>query len=244
MGRKFVLAPIASAILLASAVSSASAVQGDFVYQQGQRAPFERAHTYLLRGVKTTEGCSYTYPPFRPPAGVSLWESRDLAVDDTSCLKIVEEGIPASAAFDTSGLATRTGAVSDASVVPLAGSTASGYAHAWYENLFGQSLTSDTTYLTWSYSGGCVTGSSTYGEWSWNTGYGWSLTSNNGSRTQTCAKVTGRTWSTYTLGGGSCHHYYTAVDAVGDASGGFTGSRSDSANCGPVWEHFQYLKTT
>jgi hypothetical protein len=234
---------MASALFALSVVPSVSgAVQSRFAYQHGQRAPFANAHTYLLRGAKTGSGCAYTYPAFRPPAGARIWESRDIAIDNQACLKLVEEGAPAAPAEADASLATKTEAVGGASFAPLSGTTASGYAHAWYENFLGQTLTGDTTFLTWSYSGGCVTGSSTYGQWDWNTFYGWSLVSNNGSRNQTCAQVTGRTWSTFQLG--SCHDYYSYVEAVGTASGGFTASRSDSATCGPVWEHFDYLKTT
>jgi hypothetical protein len=243
MMSKRVVPIVAGGLFAISTVSSVSAAaQSHFVYQHGQRAPFALAHTYLLHGTKTGSGCSYSYPPFTPPAEVRVWESRDIAIDTRSCVKIVEEGAPPDGAPAETSLAMKTEAVGGTSAAPLSGTTASGYAHAWYENFLGQTLTGDTTFLTWSYSGGCVTGSSTYGQWDWNTFYGWSLVSNNGSRTQTCAQVTGRTWSTFQLG--SCHHYYSSVDAVGDGSGGFTGSRSDSATCGPVWEHFQYLKTT
>lgn len=167
---------------------------------------------------------------------------RDVGIDDRSCTKLVEEGIPAQPTQVPKSLDSTTKFLGREGPELLAATTASGYAHAWFENIIGQSLTSDTTYLTWSYSGGCVTSSSSYGDWAWNHGYGWGIVSYNGSRTQTCAQAVGTTWSTFKAGG--CYQYYNSVKAIGKSNGSFTGSRSDSATCGPVWEHFQPQKTT
>lgn len=239
MSRKFLIVAVGS--LMTALLVWSPAAASTFQYQKGPLQPLQQSRIYRVHGTPTTAGCRYTYPAMRVPRTVRIWQARDIAIDDASCTKLVEEGAPLDQATPADN--ARAAGVGGAALLPAAGTTASGFAHAWFENFVGQTLTSDKTYLTWSYSGGCVTGSSTYGGWDWNYGYGWSLASNNGSRSQICARATGSTWSTFN-GLNGCHEYYYYVNAVGDASGGFTGTRSDSATCGPVWEHFEYVKTT
>ncbi len=240
--KRTILSAVAGIALALSSVAPATAAEPHLVYQQVKLSPFINSRTYVLTGRPSATGCTYAYPAIEIPDGIDHWQVRDVAVDPDECVKLVEEGVPTAAESPGAAMASTTLPLGAEGQAATAATAASGYAHAWFENVFGQSLTSDTTYLTWAYSGGCVTSSSSYGDWSWNYGYGWGLVSNNGSRSQSCAQVTATTWSTFR--NGSCYEYYYSVTAVGKSNGGFTGSRSDSATCGPIWEHFDYQKTT
>lgn len=171
---------------------------------------------------------------------------RDVGINDATCTKLVEEGVP-STTGPTAPAASLDAVGATLGSTPATGQSAStinasGYAKAWYENIVGQTLTSDTTYLTWAYNGSCVTTSSSSGYWTWNYGYGWSLVSNAGTRAQYCNYALGSTWSTFR--NGSCYDYYSYVNTTGWYDGSFAAGRSDSATCGPVWEHFVYVRTT
>jgi hypothetical protein len=223
----------------------AAAAEPNFVYQRVALPAFASPHTYVLSGMRTSAGCTYSYPTFRPPAGVSRWEVRDVGIDAAGCSKLVEEGVPAADGPTTSDrpLAGAILSVGGSATATASTSTnASGYAHAWFENVYGQTLTSDTTYLTWTYTGSCVTASSSYGQWNWDYGFGWNIVSYNGSRSQSCGYAFGSTWSTFK--NFSCYHYYSYVNTYGWYDGTFRAGRSDSATCGPIWEHFVYVRTT
>ncbi len=241
--RRILVGLVTGLSLALSTVPPAAAAGPHFVYQQqGHLSPFTSSRTYILPGRPTPTGCAYSYPEIEVPAGIDHWQVRDVAIDQGRCVKLVEEGVPTVSEAAATSMASTTASFGGDGVLS-ATTTASGYAHAWFENIFGQSLTSDTTYLTWGYSGGCVTSSSSYGDWAWNYGLGWGLVSNSGSRSQACAQVSATTWSTFSglLG---CYQYYYSVTAIGRGNGSFTANRSDSATCGPIWEHFDYQKTT
>lgn len=240
--RRTAIALTAALALAIIPMTSAAGTEPHFVYQQGSLAPFLDSHTYLVQGTATPSGCSFSYPALDPPIGATHWQARDVGVDQKTCTKLVEEGVPTGPQPETGSLSSLSRSFGTEGSATITSSTASGYAHAWFENIVGQSLTSDTTYVTWSYGGGCVLTSGSSGNWSWNYGYGWGLVSNNGSRSQTCAQVTATTWSTFRAG--NCYEYYYSVVAIGRSDGSFTGNRSDSATCGPVWEHFDFQKTT
>jgi hypothetical protein len=221
-----------------------------FIFQDVTLAPFERSTTYVVVGERVPDGCAYTYPDFTVPADVERWQIRDLGIDPKRCVKLVEEGVPTddevseadsslTAVIDTSSAPSTESAAGVAAVTP-----ASGFAHAWFENFLGQTLTSDTTYLTWAYNGSCVVDGNSSGQWSWNSVY-FSIVSYSGTGNLTCARYFGDTWSTFRNNlNGSCYHYFYHVRAYGWWDGDFTASRSDYANCGPVWEHFDYRRTT
>jgi hypothetical protein len=239
------------AALLVASVSLAGPVQAarpDYVYQDVQLAPFDLSRTYTVTGKRTPAGCSYTYPDFVMPPDVDRWAVRDLGIDQERCAKVVEEGMPQAGDTGAGGDAAVSvvlGSVASAmSAVSASAIPASGYSRAWFENFLGQTLTSDRTYLTWAYNGSCVVSGSTYGEWTWNTVY-YSIVSYAGTQNLTCSRYFGDTWSTYRNNlNGSCYHYYYHVRVYGWYNGSITGSRSDYANCGPVWEHFEVKKTT
>lgn len=113
------------------------------MFQDEPPAPFERSTTYVVVGERTKEGCAFTYPEFRMPPDVDRWQVRDLGIDPERCLKLVEEGLPteddplegldASVSDDLGGA---SGGQMLAATTP-----ASGYAHAWFENVLGQDMT-------------------------------------------------------------------------------------------------------
>lgn len=120
----------------------------EVIFQDAQLAPFDRSTTYVLEGKPTPDGCAYTYPDFTVPADVDRWQIRDLGIDPKRCIKLVEEGVPT--VDEVSEADASVTAVIDTSAAPSAESTdgtaavtpASGYAHAWFENFLGQTLTS------------------------------------------------------------------------------------------------------
>jgi hypothetical protein len=217
----------------------------EYVFQNVQLAPFDRSHTFVLKGKATSEGCVYSYPDVTLPADAPAWQVRDLGVDMKTCTKLVEEGIPTKPSVDdadTTVTAAIGGSDSAGSVV-AAVVTHSGYTSARFENVFGQTLTKDTTHVTWGISGGCVTAGSVYGEWTWNHVY-YSMESNGGTENRTCSRQFGQTWSTFRNNISGCRIWLTWVNALGNSNGIVTGSRSDSAQCSPVWEHFDIVTTT
>lgn len=158
--------------------------------------------------------------------------------------KLVEEGLPSEPPVndaDTTVTAAIGGSVSEGDALAIV--THSGYASARFENIFGQTLTKDTTHVTWSMSGGCVTGGSVFVEWTWNHAY-YSLDSNGGTQTRSCSQQSGQTWSTFRNNISGCRIWFNWVNASGNNNGTISGSRSDSAQCAPVWEHFDVVQTT
>jgi hypothetical protein len=92
-------------------------------------------------------------------------------------------------------------------------------------------------------SGGCVTSGSVFGEWTWNH-VAFSLESNGGTQSRSCSQQFGQTWSTYRNNISGCRIWFSAVNAWGKSNGTITGTRTDSAQCAPVWEHFDVVQTT
>jgi len=239
---------IAIAVLLAAQASVAAGNSAPrYVRQQVQLAPFERSHVFTLQGRSTATGCDYSYPDVTMPVDVQRWQVRDIGVDITTCTKLVEEGVPTASddAITDTIVTARIGGSAPASLAPasLAIVTHSGYAGARFENIYGQTLTKDTTYVTWGISSGCVTSGSTYGEWTWNSVY-YSLVSYGGSESRTCARELGETYSTYRNNISGCRSYFYWVQALGKSDGSIGGNRGDASECAPVWEHFDVVRTT
>lgn len=245
---------LTAAVLIAVSMAVPStgvdaATEPQFVFQAAELPAFEDPTVYQLRGRRNAAGdCQYTYPQPRMPGTAERWAVRDLGIDDRRCIKLVEEGSPpgdASLAPADEGVATDVATLATSPTIQEFAATAtvsSGYHKVWFENIAGQLLTGDTTYLTWSWNGSCATSGSTYGGWDYNYAYGWGLIGKGGTNALTCSRYTGETWSTF--GNGSCRHWYSYVRAFGAWNGGFTGSKSASSNCGPVWLHADIKKTT
>jgi hypothetical protein len=177
------------------------AADAEFIFQDAAPAPFEQSTTYVVVGERTKEsGCAYTYPEFRMPADVERWQVRDLGIDPERCLKLVEEGMPtdedpltgvdASISEDVAssdGEPSAAAAVGDAAVA----SVASGYSRAWTEDVAGWDVSVDTTWISFTYSGSCVTGGNASASWSWIAGTGWRLVSGSNGVTanRTCGRV-------------------------------------------------------
>jgi hypothetical protein len=223
--------------------------QPTFTTQQVELPPLQESHVFVISGRSTSSGCLFTYPELRLPAGELRWEVRDIGVDIATCTKLVEEGLPPSQEVADNSLTTISTALHETQIAngqPLALPsvvTHSGYASARFENIFGQTLTKDTTQITWGISSGCVTAGSVYGNWSWNSVY-YSLVSNSGSEDRTCSREHGNTWSSYRNNISGCTITFTAVNAYGWNDGTMSGNRNDSAQCSPVWEHFDVVQTT
>jgi hypothetical protein len=148
------------------------------------------------------------------------------------------------------GGASPTGEVAAASV-------AAGNAHAWYEEVAGLDVASDTTFISFAYSGGCVTSGSATVEWAFATGTGWHIVSgsNGGTSNRTCARFYADTWATMETSSfplcpfTTIRTTFSHVRAYGWPDGRVTGSRVDSETRSglycpfPLWEHFEVKKT-
>jgi hypothetical protein len=240
--------------LLFSAPVAAARVH--FLYQDTQLAPFQRAITYVVNGKRTPTGCTYTYPDFVIPADVDRWQVRDVGIDPEQCVKLVEEGVPTiETALEGDSAASLPIGDSDSGAAMVGTASifvASGYARAWFEDLPGWDVTSDKTYISWTYNGSCATAGSASGEWSWIAGTGWQLVSgsNGGTANLTCSRYFADTWSTMKNSAfcpwTTIWTYYYHVRIYGWYNGTVTGSRSDSTTgglCLPLWEHFEVKKT-
>jgi hypothetical protein len=217
-----------------------------YTTQTVKLAPFEQSRTFTLKGRSTSAGCAFSYPDVTVPAGSDRWQVRDIGIDLSTCTKLVEEGVPTVSSADSDpALTTVSSSVGNQTkpASPAALVTHSGYASARFENIYGQTLTKDTTHITWGISSGCVTDGSVMGEWTWNHVY-YSIVSNNGSESRTCSRELGTTWSSFRNNISGCIITFTAVRAYGWNDGTISGNRDDSSGCAPVWEHFDVVKTT
>lgn len=243
---------VTAAILLSAQGGIASATD-QFVFQNVTPAPLADSSTFIVHGRKTAAGdCIYAYPQTRIPMNVARWEVRDLGIDLTNCTKLVEEGIPSVASPGTAATAILATVGPSSLLAPLtASSVASGYTSAWIEDVAGIHVTQDTTYISWSYSGTCVSGGSASGQWSWDSLF--TLVSNGGTSSYNgCYYFLGDTWSTMKTISLPCPWttvwtYYNHVRTFGWKDGSVTANRDDSFNTNgcplPLWEHWTYAKT-
>ena len=236
--------------------------QPEFIFQDVKLAPFEDSKTYIVVGERVPDGCAYTYPDFTVPADVDRWQIRDVGIDPKRCMKLVEEGVPTVEEVSDAD-SSLTQVIDASSSLPIGSSqapsavtsVASGFAHAWYEDLPGWDVTSDKTWISWTYNGSCATAGSSSAEWSWIAGTGWRLVSgtNGGTHSLTCSRYFADTWATMTntdfplCPWATFFTYYYHVRAYGWYNGTLTGSRSDylvtDGLCLPLFEHFEYIKT-
>jgi len=221
-------------------MAGGSGDRAEFIYPQFQPAPFQQSKVYTVAGRRTSEGCVYADEALDVPAGVDRWQIRDLAIDPKRCIKLVEEGIPTEDELPADGYSSlvqsiaaepdKTGAEGGVGIA----SVASGYAHAWFVDGPGYMVTSDTTYISWIYSGGCVTSGNASVGWEWRSGTGWRLVSgsNGATANQTCSRYFAVSWATMTNSSfvlcpwATFKTYYYHVRAYGWSDGHGTGSRT------------------
>lgn len=235
-------------VLCLNGSALAGGQSASYTFQTQSLAPLGQSRTFEVTGGITPTGCTFQATQVRLPAGVDRWEVRDLGIDLRRCMKLVEEGVPPVIDDASPDLATEKSALD--SVSAAAGPTAlatlvthSGYASARFENIFGQTLAKDTTRITWGISGSCVTAGNASGEWTWNT-VGYSLSFKGGGSDYSCSREHGYTWSTFQNNASNCSIVFSYVHAYGWNDGTISGSRTDSATCVPLWEHFDVVRTT
>jgi hypothetical protein len=127
-------------------------------------------------------------------------------------------------------------------------SVASGYTAAWFEDLAHLHVTEDRTYISWQYTGSCVSSGSASGQWSWDALF--SLISHGGTSSyNACHYFLGDTWST--MSSGLCPWttvwtYYYHVRGYGWNDGSFGGNYDDlqvNNGCLPLFPKFSAQKT-
>jgi len=108
----------------------------------------------VLRGLQpSNETCRYDYPEVRLGVGVSAWEVRDVAINQTRCLKLVEEGVPldpdhALAAGERRVSEAMTDEDSGPAESVALASTASAYNWTWWEDVVGIKVNQDRTSIS------------------------------------------------------------------------------------------------
>ncbi|HET8569257.1 MAG TPA: hypothetical protein VFM93_09755 [Candidatus Limnocylindria bacterium] len=250
MIRRFAVFAIA-ALLAAVLVPETARANDDpqFVYQEGTLPRLDQAQRFILRGALLDGICQYRYN-VQVPSSWQSYQVRDVGIDSTRCVKLVEYGIPTQPPprgdrMLSKDIEPSTRSATGKTGVParLASTVSSGYSKAWYENSFQALLTGDTTYLTWEWDGSCVLTGSVRGGWEWNSNLGWGIQSYGGDSDLTCARQYGNTYSYFTglLG---CYHQYYYVKGWGWWDGLITGDRSATANCGGAYFHYSVVKTT
>lgn len=257
MNRRFLSAALTAVLAWASTGAIATAAD-EWPYRRAELAPFDQSIIYVVTGEQTKAGCTYEYPDFKVPADVDWWQVRDIALDPERCRKLVEEGVPTvdTAPASASDMASTSAVISSAGGAEGSGfattSVASGYARAWYTDLPGYEVTSDTTYISWTYNGTCTQSGNASANWSWRAGTGWSLISgsNGGTANRTCSRYFADSWATMKNSAfcpwTTVYTYYYHVRIYGWYNGTVTGSRSDATSgglCLPLFENFDYRRT-
>jgi hypothetical protein len=252
---RLVLGVMLAAVVPASIADAASPGSG-FIFQRNKPAAFESSHTFQLRGTRNADGsCHYDYPTLSVPAGQTVWEARDIAIDPVKCIKLLEEGRPTATTADVAGDGKLTANADQAGVSSIAAlatsGVASGYHWVWWEDVLGIKLTQDKTYISWNYDGHCAGSGSTSGEWTWSTGLHWEIVSYSANEYESCSYYRGESkskfrdsWFCAPLP--TVYTYYYSVRAFGYEDGTIYGTRStDSVDeCAPLWMHYQIKKTT
>jgi hypothetical protein len=231
-----------------------AAADSGFLYQTDRPAPLANGRTYDLVGVRTPSGCSYSYPALHVQRDQTRWEVRAVGLDLAGCRMQIEEGVPneSDLVIPAPKLEEKV-QPSQAVISPLlaTSSVASGWTSAWFEDGAGIHVTQDTTYISWSYSGSCVSGGSASGQWTWDSLF--TLVSHGGTNSYSgCSYFLGDTWSTMKTISLPCPWttvwtYYYHVRSYGWKDGSF-GANYDSNwaqnNCVfPLWPHWSYAKT-
>jgi hypothetical protein len=226
-----------------------------FLRQDHAPAPLAGATVYVLTGSRLPSGtCKYQYPELHVPRDTVRWEVRAIGIDPTFCRMEVEEGVPEETELAIPEPSLREVIAKDdirQEALALASSVASGYTTAWYEDGAGIHVTQDTTYISWSYSGTCVSGGSSSGAWSWDSLF--TLVSHGGTSAYNgCSYFKGDTWSTMKTISLPCPWttvwtYYYHIRSYGWKDGSFSANHDDNwAQNGcvfPLWPHWGYAKT-
>jgi hypothetical protein len=195
----------AAVLLVLPTLTGASAEANDsgFIFRRVAPEPMLDARTFVLVGTRTNAGCEFHYPILVATPEDPVREQRDLGVDLKSCQKLVEEGVPTNEWTPTlGGHATKvlgrttSGRVPGVAAPALGNGIASGYAKVWWEDCCTLTTSYDISYLSWTFSAGCVTGYSASGEWGWDSGNFWYLVSNGGTSSMGCSRALADTWST------------------------------------------------
>lgn len=245
---------ILSAVALCAVLVPGAAASTDFTYQSSPPAPFTDSRTYVLHGTRTAEGnCSYKYPDVHVPKGTTRWEVRALGINPATCTMLVEEGVPTTSdlPIPKNQMSAPVGPAIAPPAIDTVSSVASGYTSAWYEDAAGIHVTQDTTYISWNYTGSCVSGGSSSGQWSWDSLF--TLVSHGGTNSYNgCSYFLGDTWSTMKTISLPCPWttvwtYYYHIRSYGWKDGSFGASHDDNwAQNGcvlPLWPHWGYAKT-
>jgi hypothetical protein len=232
-----------------------------YTTQTVKLAPFEQSRTFTLKGRSTSAGCAFSYPDVTVPAGSDRWQVRDIGIDLSTCTKLVEEGVPTVSSADSdpalttvsSSVGNQTKPASPAAIT----SVGAGHAHAWYEDVAGLTVSSDTTFISFGYNGSCATSGSASVEWVFAVGTGWHIVTgtNGGTSNLTCARFFADTWASIRTSSFPACPFTTItttfshVRVQGSATGAVTGSRVDSEVRSnllcpfPLFEHFEVKKT-
>lgn len=178
--------------------SPVDAVAYDFIEQQGPRTSLSESRQYVLRGERTADGCSFTYPELVLPPGVEAIEQRDIGIDLAQCGVLVEEGIPRGEFKARIG----EGSSSDRSSVKVDPDSSTqrwkkGYNQVWWEDAIGGMVTSAETHGRWYYNGTCSVGGNGFFGYVGYAPTGWQPVpgSDGYSQGNTCARYQAKGWA-------------------------------------------------
>lgn len=209
------------------------------------------SRTFILRGERSTSGCSFTHPAIAGPDDGQAREQRDIAIDTAGCRALVEEGLApttASSADLPAGTSTETlpststqdRRFSDAIEQRAAGGGIQPesainpdlptYRHQklWYEDIVGIVVNSIDTKIKYFWDGVCALGGTTVAPVTYSAGSGWKLLSGASNESETCAKYVGNAWASFN------NYVFCATDGIvvrvdyysDKVSGSYTGAIS------------------
>jgi hypothetical protein len=232
---------------------AASSPTDGYLIQNEPSIPLASSSTFVLTGTATPSGCRYSIPPIKLAPNDTRWEIRAIGLDPGRCRMLMEQGVPPDAELVQSGLSVSaavgpSGAGSGSAGAAAPTSVASGYAAAWFEDAAHKHVTEDRTYISWQYTGSCISSGSASGQWSWDALF--SLISYGGTSSyNACHYFLGDTWST--MSSGLCPWttvwtYYYHVRSYGWSDGSFSGNYDDflvDNGCLPLFPKFSSQKT-
>lgn len=232
------------ALVLATLValpSGAWAAGPQFLRPETEGAELRSSKIYVLQGEPAVGGCRFTYPELVLPPDATAIEQRDIGIDMTACVKLVEEGIPIEP-LDSDAPESEATLAEE----PDAGTQRwkKGYNQVWWEDVAGGMVTSAETHGKWYYNGTCsVGGNGGFGY----VGYaptGWQPVPNADGYTQnnTCTRFLAKGWATV-INDVFCADRvtikYDYVQFVGSRTGVMSGGHYSTlqGSCLPLFKH-------
>lgn len=209
-------------------------------WSEAPRPILDSATEYLVQGQMLPDGsCEYIYPEITIELGALTPELHTLAIDPSTCTKVVLEG------YSASTIPMQEAAAGTATVSTTR--TSRYQQQMWYEDVIGITVTWSQTKIAWQWNGSCALGGSVYRYYDMYEYSGWEYWTGNKAQASSCTYYVGNSWVTFRNawfcsqeGQWIVWAYVDRNKIFGRHNGSVTLDRAmrHSASCGALFDHW------